>query len=73
MTKNLKLEDKHTRRFEIEIVVRDLMGRPTGKTKTYSSDNADEIDDFWQRNCYKEKKTDSNAKKPNRKNRKSKE
>ena len=42
--------DRYIPRFEIEVQIRDMMGRPTGKTKSYASDNGDKIDEFYQKN-----------------------
>lgn len=51
--------------FELVIQIRDLDGKPTGKTKTISSDNPEDIGDFWERNSGV--KFESEEKKPKKK------
>lgn len=38
------------KRFELTIQLRDHQGKLTGKTKTITTDNADELDTFWSQN-----------------------
>ena len=44
--------------FELVIEILDSQGNPTGKRKSYGSDDADKVSNFWQRNKgnYKKKK-----------------
>lgn len=38
-------------RFEIVLQIRDGNGQPTGKTKSLKSDHANEISNFYDKNC----------------------
>ncbi len=44
----LNFNNSHT--FEIVIDILDMYGNPTGKKKNISSDKADKISEFWNRN-----------------------
>jgi len=40
-------QDEETKTFEIVLSVRDSQGRPTGKTKSYSTDSAKKLWQFF--------------------------
>lgn len=61
--KKLKLEENTKPRYELVIQVRDSLGNPTGKTKNISTDKADELDTFLQRNVGTIKNKNKNEKK----------
>ena len=42
--------ENNSPRFELVIALRDSMGNPTGKTKSFTTDFPDELDMFWLRN-----------------------
>lgn len=48
--KKIKLEETQNAKFELVIQVRDRLGNPTGKTKSFTTDNAEQLDNFWERN-----------------------
>jgi len=47
------LEKGESKNFEIVLQVRNLKGEPTGRTKSYSSDSADEISGWYDQNKWK--------------------
>jgi hypothetical protein len=53
--------------YEITIQIRDSLGNPTGKTKTYVSDKSDEIADFFNRNHIRKPHDKSKKNKENKK------
>lgn len=60
--KKIKLEETQNAKFELVIQIRDRLGNPTGKTKSFKTDNAEELDNFWERNIgtknkFKDEKT----------------
>lgn len=63
MTK-IKLEETKNTKFELVIQIRDRLGNPTGKTKSFFTDDAEELEKFWERNVgTKNKSKDEQAKK----------
>lgn len=46
----LKIESREAPKFELVLQIRDNNGNPTGKTKSFITDNAEELDKYWQRN-----------------------
>mgnify|MGYP001583290234 CR=1 FL=1 len=56
MKKNKQSEQQYSPKFELVLQVRNHGGECTGKTVSYSTDNEAQLDDFYQRNCYREKK-----------------
>jgi len=48
-------KERYSPRFEISVCVRDLEGNPTDKRKTFVSDYASEVEDFYQRHIGKPK------------------
>lgn len=51
---------KTNRSFELVLQVRDSNGLPTGKTKSYDTDDAVKLHTFWVRNSPKMKKKKKN-------------
>lgn len=51
MAKKLNIETKKTNKFEIVIQVRDHAGNPTGKTKSFITDNSEELETWYNRNA----------------------
>ena len=68
--KKINFEKHKSPRFEIVVQVRDNLGNPTGKTKSFSSDEPEQIEDFYQRNVGNFK---TKNKKDNKKDNKKKE
>lgn len=60
--KKIKLEDNNNPRFELVIQIRDSLGNPTGKTKSITTDKAEELDTFLQRNVGTVKNKNKNEK-----------
>lgn len=51
-----KEKDKLSPKFEINFILRDKDGKPTGKTKTFSSEEGNELAKFYNRHqAYKAK------------------
>lgn len=50
MKKKQKSENSYSPRFELVIQLRDSVGNITGKTKSFTSDSAEEIETFWLKN-----------------------
>jgi len=47
------LEEKELKNFEIVLQTRDLVGNPTGKTKSFRTDDGNELDDWYTKNSWK--------------------
>lgn len=58
---NIGSEQKQDCRFELVIQVRDSQGNPTGKTKSFYTDKADELELFFNRNAGKGRKKKKKA------------
>ena len=69
--KNNKSDIEYQSKFEIVLQIRDLAGNPTGRTQGYKTDNSTDLDEFYQRNCYREKKPNEQVDSGRNKNRKS--
>ena len=59
--KEVSIEKEYSPKFEIVMRVRDLLGNPTGGSKSYASNKAEDIDEFWQRNCFRDKKSNEKS------------
>lgn len=57
----------NNKNFEIVMAVRDKEGKPTGKKKAFSSDNASDLSKFVQDNSPRKGKRKKNRKKKNHK------
>lgn len=57
----------NNKNFEIVMAVRDKEGKPTGKKKVFSSDNASDLSKFVQDNSPRKGKRKKNRKKKNQK------
>lgn len=49
--KNIVNKPKHAPKFELVLQIRDSLGNPTGKTKSFSTDYADQLESFYLRNA----------------------
>ena len=57
--KNKNIDKNYQPKFEIVLQVRDSLGAPKGKTISYSTDKSEDLEEFFQRNCYREKKVNT--------------
>ena len=55
MAKKKKVEEKYSPKFELVLQVRSHTGEPTGKTLSYNTDDAYKLDEFYQRNVFRDK------------------
>ncbi len=53
---NIGSEEKQDYQFELVIQVRDAQGNPTGKTKSFLTNKADELETYYNRNSGRLKK-----------------
>ena len=42
--------------FSITMILRDSLGNPTGKTKSFYTDSSDDLYDYWERNKFRPKR-----------------
>ncbi len=59
----------YSKTFELTVQIRDSQGKPTGRTKTITSDDAGKISQFWYRNrpLHKKKGNKNPSQVPNNK------
>jgi Tfp pilus assembly protein PilE len=58
---NIGSEQKQDYQFELVIQVRDAQGNPTGKTKAFLTNKADELETYYNRNSGRLKKKKKKA------------
>ena len=58
MKKNLNLEINKPPKYEIVIQLRDYLGNSTGKTRTFTANSAEELEEIWQKNSFTRKTRD---------------
>lgn len=66
MKKKPQQNKEYSPRFELVLKVRNHEGKETGKTVSYTTDNSEHLEEFFQRNCYREKKVNNEKPKTGR-------